>query len=142
MKFIEKQALVFEGFFSEEIKHKLPSYSGLYFVYRGITITHIKPTCNLRELLYIGQAKDVNTRVSGEHEHYEEWDNLLKSNEMLYYSTCEVNEDDLDRIEAACIYAAQPRTNIQCKDSYNHSPISIVCSGRVKFIDAEFTLVD
>lgn len=142
MKIVRKHNLDFKGFYGEHAKASLPSHSGLYFVYRGIRNKQPdgKFTCSINQLLYIGQAEDVNDRVNGEHEHYDEWCNYLKKGEMLYYSTCQVDVHLLDELEAACIYQAQPPVNIHCKKSYNYNPVKIKCSGRVKFIDSEFNV--
>ena len=46
--------------------------------------------------------------------------------------------NQLDEVEAACIYHAQPPVNTQNKDSYNYNPVKIKTSGRVALIDKEF----
>ncbi len=142
MKIRRTHNLEFKGFTREAVKHTLPDYSGLYFVYRGIRNQKSDGTynCSLKELLYIGQAENINERVNGEHEHYEDWCSYVKKGEMLYYSVCPVEGHLLDEVEAACIYHAQPPVNIQCKDSYNHNPVKIVCSGNVDLIKPEFNI--
>lgn len=142
MKIVRKHNLDFKGFYGEHAKASLPSHSGLYFVYRGTTNKQPdgKSTCSINQLLYIGQAEDVNDRVNGEHEHYDDWCTYLKRGEILYYSTCQVDEYLLDQVEAACIYQTQPPVNTQCKNSYNHNPVEIRTTGNVKFIDSTFTV--
>ncbi|MDH6354603.1 excinuclease UvrABC nuclease subunit [Dysgonomonas sp. PH5-45] len=142
MKIRRTHNLEFKGFTREAIKNTLPSESGLYFVYRGTRNkgNDGKYTCSLKELLYIGQAEDVNDRVNGTHEHYNDWCSYLKTGEMLYYSMCPVDSCFLDEIEAACIYHAQPTVNIKGKDSYNHEPLRIKSSGNVDFISTDFTV--
>lgn len=132
--------LDFRGFTREGKKNTLPDYSGLYFVYRGVRHKGKDNTytCSLKELLYIGQAENINKRINGEHEHFEDWCSYLDEGEMLYYSTCPVPQYQLDEVEAACIYHAQPPVNTQNKDSYNYNPVKIKTSGRVALIDKEF----
>ena len=138
MKIRQTHDLVFRGFFGEDKKNSLPNHSGLYFVYRG---TQNKDnTCTPNELLYIGQAENVNDRVNGTHEHYDDWCSYLKNNEMLYYSTCPVESYLLDEVEAAYIFHSQPPVNTQCKENYNHNPVRIKSSGRVILIDTDFNV--
>lgn len=142
MKFRPTHDLEFDGFTREETKNTLPDYSGLYFVYRGTRKKGAdgKYSCSLQDLLYIGQAENINERVNGTHEHYEDWCSYLKKDEMLYYSVCPVESDLLDKVEAACIYQAQPPVNTQCKESYNYDPVRIKSSGRISLFDTDFTV--
>jgi hypothetical protein len=121
-----------EGFYRDENKSQIGNHAGLYFVYRGVR--NKKPdgkySAVLYELLYVGQAEDVNARINGDHIHYDDWCEKLENGEIIYYSTCSVNLVDLDKIEAACIYRLQPPINTQCKESYSYNPVRINCKGK------------
>lgn len=94
MKIRRTHSLAFIGYYRDEDKHSIGKHSGLYFVYRGVRNEDSKEkfTATLKELLYIGQAEDVNDRLNKEHEHYEDWSAKLGNGEILYYSTCEVEK--------------------------------------------------
>lgn len=140
---IEKRYnLEFNGYYPDVHKESIPAISGLYFVYRGERTQNGdgKYTANIKELLYIGQSEDVNARLNGEHEHYEDWNAELEKGETLYYSVCEVPIGSLDEVENACIYKAQPPINTQGKETYNYSPVRVISKGRVSKFDMDFHL--
>lgn len=136
MKIQRTISLDFDGFYRDEAN--LPDYSGLYFVYKGIPTE--KRKCRITKLLYIGQAEDISDRVNTGHEHYEDWKRELDRGEELYYSVCPVEVRDLDMVEAACIYKAQPPVNSHCKENYNYAPVRIISSGSIKYLPSDFVV--
>ena len=56
---MKKYNVLFNGYRRDVNKAGLPTYSGIYFVYR-CTFNEEKQTVSLKELLYIGQAKNIN----------------------------------------------------------------------------------
>jgi excinuclease UvrABC nuclease subunit len=134
--------LEFEGFYRDAIKASLPTYSGLYFVYRGLRLKNEKGFyhCKLNELIYIGQAKNVNERLNEQRDDYLIWQKSLESDEILYFSVCKVDEDALDDVEAACIYHAKPRFNTVNTQSYNGEPIHILSKGNIVSFDKDFSV--
>ncbi|KAA6348169.1 hypothetical protein EZS27_004375 [termite gut metagenome] len=134
--------LEFEGFYRDAIKASLPAYSGLYFVYRGLRLKNEKGFyyCKLKELIYIGQAKNVNERVNEQRDDYPDWQGSLENDEILYFAVCKVDEDALDDVEAACIYHAKPRFNKVNAQSYNGSSIHISSKGSINLFDKDFSI--
>ena len=120
--------LDFKGFTREGKKNTLPDYSGLYFVYRGVRHKGKDNTytCSLKELLYIGQAENINERINGEHDHYEDWCSYLDEGEMLYYSTCPVPQYQLDEVEAALDIANVERFAKYLKEFSNTTQFIVV----------------
>ena len=54
-----------QGYYSDDVRSRFPHSPGIYFVYRGVFVPHLK-TVTLRELLYIGETEDFSytTRLS------------------------------------------------------------------------------
>ena len=48
-----------QGYYRDESREKFPNTSGIYFVYKGTFIPHLK-SVTLSELLYVGEAENIN----------------------------------------------------------------------------------
>ncbi len=68
--------LSFEGYWRDVDINGLPNVSGIYCVY-CCTYNNEKKNLSIRELIYIGEAKDLNDRIS-KHEKWEDWKKRLK----------------------------------------------------------------
>lgn len=119
--------IYFKGYRRDIKKSTLPDYSGIYFVYRA-TYNEANKTVSLKELIYIGQAKDLNQRLNN-HEKYDDFLAQLKEGEIICYSYAAVDMQDLDIVEKALVYVQQPPLNTDLTKSYNHDAASFLIEG-------------
>ena len=118
-----------QGYYRDESREKFPNISGIYFVYRGTFIPHLK-SVTLIELLYIGEAENLNKRLMN-HERRNDFLSRLQRDENLFYSfanTDSLSENDRLRVEAALIHELLPPLNIKSTESfkYNNTVIHVV----------------
>ena len=115
-----------------------PHDSGLYCVYR---CNHDKESKSvvLNQLLYIGQARDLNVRHQN-HDRKIDWERKLKYGEVLCYSYAILPVNDLDRCEAALIYTKQPEFNKEYKKWYPYLDTRIVISGAAALLPNDFVV--
>lgn len=107
-----------------------PKQAGVYAIYRCRKGT---PNYYIDELLYVGQAKDLNQRVP-DHKEEARFKNSLNSGDLLYYTWALVDGRNLDIVENALIFMQTPPLNDKQKDSYNHStPVSFTISGNYSY---------
>ena len=118
--------LNFDGYWRECNKNGLPTYSGIYLVYRS-RYNPQNDTVSLVEIIYIGQTDNIRGRLIN-HEKYELLLSQLREQEELCYSCAEVVED-IDMVENALIFAQKPVLNDQGKDSYNYSRAHFMLNG-------------
>ena len=81
---MEKYNILFRGYRRDCNRAGLPTYSGIYIVYR-CTFNQEKQTVSLKELLYIGQAQNIRDRISG-HDKREEFFNAAKEGEQICHA--------------------------------------------------------
>ena len=127
--------LNFDGYWRECNKNGLPTYSGIYLVYRS-RYNPQNDTVSLVEIIYIGKTENIHDRII-KHEKYDLFVSQLREHEELCYSCAEVVED-IDLVENALIFAQKPVLNDQGKDSYNYSRAHFVLDGsctRMKYTD-------
>ena len=132
--------LDFKGYYSED---KLPlslQSSGIYIVYSGKKTG--EKECKLSRLLYVGESKNVSSRVGTEHEKYSEWIAYLDDDEILYFSFAEILSTNRERAEAALIFYHQPLCNEQNKETFDYSTTRIKTSGRNALLSNDFTVPD
>ena len=86
-------------------------------------------TVTLKRLLYIGQALDVNARISA-HDKRPIWDSMLAFGETVCYSVAAVDGRSLDVVEAALVYKLRPPTNELLARYYSHAPCSLTILGQ------------
>ena len=136
---MSKFELNFEGYFIS--KEDLPSYGGIYLVYKG-SFNPKNKTVDLCELVYVGEAENIKDRHIKGHEHDKDFQNKIKGivNGCVIYATAQLeNENDRKRVENAIIYHEQPDINTDGKDGFNYSKTHVVSSGNHMFLDANFT---
>jgi len=122
--------LKFSGVYTNQTLNNLPEKSGIYCVFKG----EMKPNNTIIpvKLIYIGQAKNLPERLNASRVDDEGWEDKLGGNEILYYKYAEVEEKDLDIVEAAMIYHHKPEGNIQCVDNfpYDEEVLITISDGR------------
>lgn len=130
--------LAFDGYWREVNKGGIPAESGIYGVY-ACTYNKDQDTVSLRELVYVGESSNVNSRI-GNHERLADWKKRLRLGETLCYSFAKVGEDDRIRAEAAVIFHHKPPCNVEYKYSFPFADTTVKASGRHAKIDATFTV--
>lgn len=130
---MEKYNILFNGYRRDVNKAGLPTYSGIYIVYRCI-FNEEKQTVSLKELLYIGQAKNIQERIST-HDKRQEFMDALIGDEQICYSYAEVKEQDLNTVENALVYAQKPRLNKDLIDSYKYEPAQFNIEGKCSLLN-------
>lgn len=130
---MKKYNVLFNGYRRDVNKAGLPTYSGIYIVYR-CTFNEEKQTVSLKELLYIGQAKNIQERIST-HDKRQEFMNALNGDEQICYSYAEVKEQDLNIVENALVYAQKPRLNKDLVDSYKYEPTQFNIEGKCSLLN-------
>lgn len=118
--------LNFDGYWRECNKNGLPTYPGIYLVYRS-RYNPQNDTVSLVEIIYIGKTDNIHDRLI-KHEKYDLFVSQLREHEELCYSCAEVVED-IDLVENALIFAQKPVLNDQGKDSYNYSRAHFILDG-------------
>lgn len=125
---MRKYNLIFKGYWRYNNRKGIPSVSGIYLVYR-CTYNPIKKKVLLKEILYIGQADNLNKRHE-KHEKEDEFLNECKGNEVLCYAIAEVKKENLNIVENALIFAQKPRLNDVYKDKFNYESSEFHLEGR------------
>lgn len=118
--------LNFKGYWRNCNRGSLPTYQGIYLVYR-CRYNPQNDTVILIDIIYIGQTDNIRGRLIN-HEKNELFLSLLREHEELCYSCAEVVED-IDLVENALIFAQKPVLNNQCKDNYNYSRAHFMLNG-------------
>lgn len=135
---VKKYEIEFDGYWTDAGKENIPTESGIYCVYSYLHNTETgKGT--IKNLIYIGQAEDVNSRLAN-HEKLEKWKAQLNEGEKLCYSFGAVPKGDLDRCESALIFYHQPPVNIEYKKEFNSPETSIVLTGKTARLTSRFTV--
>lgn len=133
---------VFDGYWRQEKIESLPTHAGVYCVY---TCTHNKdakpkPTVSVDKLVYIGEAGNVRTRISG-HECWEKWERHLKPGQVLCFSTAPVSpESTRYRAEAALIFKHKPPVNTEYSHSFPFDTTTISATGSTARLTTTFTV--
>ena len=110
--------LNFDGYWRECNKNGLPTYPGIYLVYRS-RYNPQNDTVSLVEIIYIGKTDNIHDRHI-KHEKYDLFVSQLREHEELCYSCAEIVEE-IELVENALIFVQKPVLNDQGKDSYNYS---------------------
>ena len=118
-------SLPYNGYWKKE---DLPTYSGIYYVFA---------TKFTNEGKLIGEAGNIHERHNGtkekptEHEHLQDFIDVLQAGEDLRYATSKFEGTEKERkmIEAAMIYAIKPDINNKNTVTYNDEPIRIDIEG-------------
>ena len=111
-----------KGYYRDGSRGLFPNYPGVYFVYRGYFVPHLK-TVTLKELLYIGESGDIGTRLNN-HERRDDFLSYLHADEELFYSfavTDNLSDNHRQRIEASLIYELCPPLDTSLTESFGYS---------------------
>ena len=122
------------GFYLDRDKSTMPRISGIYVVYR-CNYDSFMDVVDVKEVLYIGESKNINVRHNGtpdhpsEHEHYDEFAKQAGGANSLCYSVIpleEYSEEERIWIQDAMIFSQQPPLNKGAeKTDYSHLPIDL-----------------
>ena len=125
--------LVFEGLWNAAPTSNLPVYSGIYGVYKCSPATLLTNNkIPVHELIYIGMADNINTRVAPSvHHKWNVWHSQLGHNQQIYFTTAPLlSESDRKRAEAAMIFQHQPVCNDIGKDRFVYETTMVTTSGQ------------
>jgi len=132
--------LHFEGSLLDDDRSNLPTYSGIYLVYRG-TLSPDRKSLRCAQIIYIGQAEDIRRRLSA-HNRRTDFLNTLQEGEVLFYSYVKVEQENLDRVENALIYKYKPTLNDNKKDSFPYPSTIIDSDGQCALLPKHIVLED
>lgn len=128
----------YTGYWRYKNRGGVPKKSGVYCVYRG-TYNSSNDTVSLKQLLYIGQAKNMNERIEN-HEKLTTWEHYLKLGEEIIFSCTELGMSDLNRFEAAMIYEHKPPVNEEYMNNFPYDSTTVYTSGRNALLKEYFTV--
>jgi len=99
----------FKGYWRDEMVSTMPTYSGIYFVYR-CTYNSDQDVVSLKELIYVGQADNLKKRIC-DHRSHERFQKQLLAGETLCYSCAKVDKEDIAIVHRALLLMQQPVLN-------------------------------
>jgi excinuclease UvrABC nuclease subunit len=125
--------ITFKGYRRDQDTGSLPHYSGVYLVYR---CRYIKETnrLSLIEIIYIGQAKDLNERLN-KHDRHDDFMQSCHDGEELCYAYASVDERDLNVVESSLIFAQKPPLNTEHIDSFGYDDSSFSIDGECALLE-------
>lgn len=128
---MKEYSINFNGYWVEDKISGIPETSGIYLVYRCVCA---EGGVTLKEILYIGQSKNLQDRING-HDKKVLFKRECKEDEIVCYSVAEVSPRDLDVVENALIFAQKPRLNDKYKERFEYEvPVSFIVEGRCKLL--------
>ena len=130
--------LHFGGSISDANRGDLPSYCGIYLVYRGV-YNKEKNNFACRVIIYIGQADNINDR----HKNHEKRAAFLAKcgkDEIIFYSYVKVDKYYLDRVENALVFKMCPSLNDKLTQTFPYDETTIVSDGACALLNKNFTL--
>jgi hypothetical protein len=130
--------LNFDGYWLEVNKSGVPAESGIYAVY-VCRYNQEKGTVILDNLIYFGEAENVNERIS-DHEKWSEWREEVPSGSQICFNFAGVASPDRERAECALIYYHKPTCNDECKHSFPYEDTTVVSTGRNALIRSPITV--
>lgn len=135
---MEEYNINFNGYWIEDKISGIPTTSGIYLVYRCV---HAEGGVILKEIIYIGQAKNLHDRINN-HDKKDLFKKICEKGETVCYSVAEVAPGSLDIVENALIFAQKPRLNTEDKDRFRFNvPVSFIVEGRCKLLEYQnFTI--
>ncbi|MEN8193192.1 MAG: GIY-YIG nuclease family protein [Bacteroidota bacterium] len=127
-----------QGYWRDINKSRIPNHSGVYFVYDA---THNKDrgTITINKLIYIGESEHVRDRIK-DHEKYESWLNYIRWSHVLCFSTCMVEPDSRERVEAAYIFKLKPPANEDYLNSFPFDETAVKSKGKVALVHPNFSV--
>ena len=118
--------LKFEGYWRDRNKGGLPTYAGIYSVYR-CRYNLDSNTVSLIDIIYIGKADNIHDRHIN-HEKYSSFLSLLQEGEELCFACAPITEN-IDMVENALIFLQKPTLNDQGKNNYNYTEAHFTIEG-------------
>lgn len=122
------------GFYLDQDKSSMPAVPGIYVVYR-CNYDSFMDTVDVKEILYIGESRNVNACLNGTTDHsseYEYYDEIAKqagrANSICYgmIPMQEYSDEERKWIKDAMIYSQQPPLNKGIeKSNYSHCSIDL-----------------
>ena len=117
----------FHGYKLDKDVEKLPTYSGIYMIYRCI-YNAATDRVTLKELFYIGKATNLHDEVNY-HKYRKEFLKQAQPGEEICYAYAEVSKVQYDVVENALIFMQKPRLNEVLRDNYKHQDAEFHFSG-------------
>jgi hypothetical protein len=134
-------SIEFRGYWlDEDGSSGIPAESGVYCVYE-CTHHEGENKVSLHELIYIGEADNVQERVA-EHEKRPDWLNHLEEGNELCFSSGGVDSTDRERAEAALIFEHKPPENEEYVDSFPFGKTAMSLSGKTALLNESFNVGD
>ncbi len=114
----------------DDIPYNIPDEEGIYMV------ICVKPSDEPNkllpssyELLYIGEAEEVRSRIVG-HEKWSLWKRNCSNHILLKVAKCRLGTVKRQKVECCLIYKTKPTCNDECKDDFPYEDdIQIVNTG-------------
>ena len=131
-------SLTFDGYWREPNIGGIPKQSGIYVVYECSYDAQQK-TVSLLKVIYIGEAADVNDRVTN-HEKWPQWRKHCGASNEICFSFAPVASPDRQRGEAALIYKHKPPVNDEYKDKFPFDETTVSLTGKTKLLTTSFTV--
>lgn len=123
----------------------VPNVAGIYFVYACFQGPDGRWFSG--DLVYIGEASDLKSRISQHANASDGTDNLHKGLLAIYkklwytYAFFDGSESDRKLCEAALIYKHKPILNVQNKDRFcSHADVGIVLRGETRKLVTNYVL--
>ena len=134
----KKISLDFDGYWREVNKGGVPAKSGVYLVY-ACRHNETKGTVTLDKLIYIGEAGDVQDRITN-HEKWPEWRQCVPRGSQICFSFAGVTNPDRERAEAALIYYHKPTCNTEYIDSFPFADTTVESTGTCTLLSSPITV--
>ena len=132
--------LNFKGYRREVNWKGLPEISGVYCVY-ACTYNAKTKKVSIRQLLYIGESRNVRKRVPEEPKKRRDvWASKLRNGEVLCVSRAKVGPADRKRVEAAMIYHHEPPCNCEYVGFFPFDETTVTTNGDTAELSREFTV--
>ena len=125
-----------EGFWRDERKRGIPSYSGVFFVYE-CKYDRAPGTISLLLIIYVGEAENINERIA-DHPRYQEWKSFLREGNELCFSAANVPVAHRTQVKAAFIHRFQPIANKDYKDEFRFEDTTIQATGMTNLLLSNF----
>lgn len=125
----------------DDIPSNIPDEEGIYMVICGKRSDEPnKWDTSSYELLYIGEAEEVRSRIVG-HEKWSLWKRNCKNHLILKVAKCKFGTTKRQKVECCLIYKTKPTCNDECKDvfPYEDDTIQITNTGRTSPLSGSYT---
>jgi len=130
--------LDFAGYWREPNISGVPAKSGVYCVYECSHNVSNK-TVSIHKLIYIGEADDVNNRVT-KHEKWKLWKQEVRNGNELCFSFAYAEALYRTRIEAALIFKHKSPVNDEYKWSFPFDDTTLTLTGKTALLSTYFTV--